>query len=194
MPRVPVNRLALAVLAGFAWTPGVAPAADAPLLIPTRDVAVTYRTEQGGRILEQRMRWSAAARRMRVDPPTPGTFLLVDYAAHRMDVVRDAERSFIEMDAPATMPGLGAPGLGAPGEGRYARGAEAAVAGIACTEWSTRDPQGREATVCVTSDGVLLRVSLDARVLAAAVRIDYSPQDAALFRVPAGYARKERPR
>ncbi len=161
------------------------------MLVPTRDVAVTYRTDAGDRVLEQRMRWSVAARRMRIDPPTPGIFLLIDYATRRMDVVRDPERSFVEMDAPAAPPGLGSPGTpaGELQEGRYARGGGDEVSGMACTDWTTHDTKGRATEICVTADGVLLRVRSDGRVLAGATRVEYGPQDPALFQLPRGYTR-----
>lgn len=183
-----MRRLCLAVLLGLALRPALA--ADAPVLIPARDVAVTYRMNQpgqsGGQLREQRMRWSAAMKRMRIDPPTPGLFVLIDYAAHRMDIVRDPERSFVEMDAPATLPGLG--GTDSPA-GRYARAGSDEVAGMACTDWSTRDTRGRATEICVTADGVLLRVRIDGRAQVEAARVSYAPQDAAQFQVPDGYTR-----
>jgi hypothetical protein len=185
------RRLGLTVLAGLVLPLSLARAADAPVLIPTRDVAVTYRMDAGGRVLEQRMRWSVAARRMRIDPPTPGVFLLIDYATRRMDVVRDPDRSFVEMEAPTGLPGLGSPGTAA-GEsqvGRYVRGGADEVSGMACTDWTTRDAKGRAAEICVTADGVLLRVRLDGRVLAAAAQVAYGAQDPALFQLPQGYTR-----
>jgi hypothetical protein len=188
-----MNRLGRLALAGLALAPGLARAADAPVLVPTRDVAVTYRMDAGGRTVEQRMRWSVAARRMRIDPPTPGIFVLIDYAAGRMDVVREPERSFVEMAAPATLPGLGTPGAELR-EGRYVRGGADEVSGMACTDWTTHDTKGRATEVCITADGVLLRVRLAGRVLADAARVEYGPQDPALFQLPRGYTRMTQPR
>jgi len=179
--------LGVAALVGLVLPLGLARAADAPVLIPTRDVAVTYRMDAGGRVLEQRMRWSATVRRMRIDPPTPGIFLLIDYATHRMDVVRDPERTFVEMDAPATLPGMGSSGESR--EGRYVRGGGDEVSGMACTDWTTHDTKGRATEICVAADGVLLRVRRDGRVLAGAARVEYGPQDPALFQLPPGYTR-----
>jgi hypothetical protein len=179
--------LGVAALAGIVLPLGLAWAADGPVLIPTRDVAVTYRMDAGGRVLEQRMRWSVAARRMRIDPPTPGIFLLIDYAARRMDVVRDPERSYVEMAAPATLPGMGSSGESR--EGRYVRGGGDEVSGMACTDWITHDTKGLATEICVTADGVMLRVRRDGHVLAGAARVEYGPQDPALFELPQGYTR-----
>jgi hypothetical protein len=188
-----MRRLLLAALAGFALAPGLVRAADAPVLIPTRDVAVTYRMDAGGRMLEQRMRWSVAARRMRIEPPTPGIFVLIDYAAHRMEVVREPERSFVEMPAPATLPGMAAPRTESQ-EGGYVRGRADEVLGMACTDWTTRDTKARATEICVTADGVLLRVRVAGRVLADAARVEYAPQAPALFQIPQGYTRMTQPR
>ena len=57
------------------------------------------------RSLEQRTRWLAAAQAMRIDPPTPGLYVIIDYVARRMSVVREADRSVIEMAAPEGMAG-----------------------------------------------------------------------------------------
>ncbi len=183
-----MRRLALAVLAGLALPVRSTPAADAPLLIPTRDVAVTYRNDAGAKVLTQRVAWSAAARRARIEPQTPGVFVIIDYASHRMAVVNEKERSVVEMDAPAAISGVDPQAAG-----RYTRGADDAVAGTACTEWTVLDTPSRPSEICITADGVLLQVRVGTHLLAAATRIEYAPQDAALFEVPAGYA-KEQPR
>jgi len=188
-----MRQFASLALVGLVLAPGAVRAADGPVLVPTRDVAVTYRMDAGGRMLEQRMRWSAAAKRMRVDPPTPGIFVLIDYVAHRMEVVREPERSFVEMAAPATLPGMGAPATESRGGG-YVRGGADEVLGMACTDWTTRDSKDRVTEICVTADGVLLRVRVDGRVRADAARVEYGPQDPALFQLPQGYTRMTQPR
>ncbi len=173
----------LALLSG-----GAGLAAEAPVLMPNRDVAVTYRTEQDGRMLEQRTRWSMTLQRLRIEPPSPGMFVLVDYAARRMDIVREVDRSYVEMPAPPTLPGVGAPA-----SGRYRQGADDRVAGLRCTEWASATP-GPPAGLCLTADGVLLRVRIGPRTIAAASAVSYARQDPALFRVPDGYTRVVPPR
>lgn len=181
-----MTRSGLALLAMLAsWA---TQAVGAPALVPRQDVSVTYRTEQGGHVLEQQMRWSAKSQRLRIDPPAPGMFVLVDYVAHRMQIVQERDRSFMEMDAPASLPSLGAPS-----SGLYTQGADDRVAGLACTEW-TLAAGGEPAGICVTEDGVLLRVRMGTRTLATASVVNYAPQDLALFRVPDGYTRAVSPR
>lgn len=58
-------------------------------------------------------------------------------------------------------------------------------AGQSGTEW-TRDSDGSVETVCVTSDGIILRASLDGETVWETTRVERGPQNAALFEVPEG--------
>lgn len=169
----------------------VAEAGEAPRLVPSRDVAITYRSERGDHVLVQQVRWSAAEQRMRIDSPSPGLYVLIDYPAHRMAIVRSAERSVIDMPTPSRAPWVGA-GLAGAG---YARAGADRVAGMPCAEWQGPRPAGESAptTICVTEDGILLRVRQAQRVLAEADSVTYGPQEAALFRVPDGFTHAQRP-
>lgn len=167
---------------------GAPPAlADQPLLLPSHDVDVTYRagSARDGSGVEQRVRWLAASRTMRIDPPTPGLHVIIDYVARRMSVVRDATRSVVEMVAPDSMAGMIA---GKPGA--FARRGETTVAGRACTEWQTQDRDAHPVVVCITDDGVLLRASSAAQVRVSAVSVHYAPQDPQEFRIPPDYVRR----
>ena len=158
-------------------------AADQPPLRPTRDVDVTYRVGDGAH-LQQRMRWMAARQIMRIDPPTPGFHVIIDYQAGRMSVVRDEEHLVVEMKAPAGIAG------GPAAAPSYQRRGDDTVAGVACTDWQATNSEGAAALACITADGVLLRVRSGDRVLARAVSVNYAPQDAAAFAVPADYTHK----
>lgn len=176
-----------AVLAGMLLA-GAAAAQDRPLTVPTRDVDVTYRMGAGAS-MEQRTRWQASLQRMRVDAPTPGVYMIVDYASRRMSMVSDADRGVLELDAKAgPLPGQMPGGAG----GGFTRGGRAQIAGLACTEWQTLDSQGAATTACITDDGVLLRARQGGQVLAEAARVTYGPLDPGAFRVPDGYARATR--
>lgn len=152
-------------------------AQDRPAVVPSRDVDVIYHAGT----VDQRMRWLAAAHKLRIDPPGAGMFMIVDYAAHRMAMVRPSDRKAIDMPSPADLPGAALPG------GTYVRGAAATVAGLPCTDWTTRDNGGAPATVCFTSDGVMLRASRDGQVLVQATSVTFAPQDPADFAIPPGY-------
>ena len=136
--------------------------ADQPLLRPSRDVDVTYRAAapQAGREIEQRVRWLAASQTMRIDPPTAGLHVIIDYVARRMSVVRDATRSVVEMAAPDSLDGMigGEAASGIRARRRGNRGGpdlhRMADAGSA---------SAHPAVVCITDDGVLLRAGTHRR-------------------------------
>jgi hypothetical protein len=158
-------------------------AADHPPIIPLRDVDVTYQVAQpneGGPALSQRMRWSVATGRLRVDPPSPGLYMIVDYTAKRMSVVKPANHAVL--DVPTAAAGL----PGAPA-GDYTRQDAAVVAGLPCTNWQTADAGGRPTVLCLTEDGVMLRASQGGQVLLQATTVSYGPQDPAAFVPPDGF-------
>ena len=161
-------------------------AQDRPPATPTRDVDVTYRAGQGDKVVQQRSRFRATDQRLRVDTPTPGVYAIVDYRAHTLSMVSDAERAVLDMPAPA---GQAPGGVSAGPSGvNYVRRGTDQVAGLACTEWETTDTTGQPTLACFTGDGVLLRARRGAQVLVAAARVSYGEQDPAAFMVPAGYA------
>jgi hypothetical protein len=135
---------------------------------------------RGDTVLTERMRWQAATQRQRVDPPTEGLFIVIDYRQGRMHTVRTSDRLVLDMAAPpaATPPG---------GDGAYRRQGEDRVAGLACTDWEATATDGRSTVACITEDGVLLRASAGGRTLLSAVSVDYAPQDSGLFAVPEGF-------
>lgn len=174
------------VCAGLAFP---ACADDRPLTVPTRDVDVTYAMTgldaQGKSVaLTQRMRWDAEAGRLRVDPPAGGVYMLMDYHAHRLMAVRDAQRSVLEMPADAASV---APGLSRATS--FQRQGDDTVAGLSCTDWVTQDSSGQATMVCLTTDGVLLRAKNATRVLVEASSVTFGPIDPSVFQVPEGYRR-----
>lgn len=170
----------LAVLVLLACVP--AWAQDRPATTPTRDVDVLYRAAAGGRSVEQRSRFGAAERKVRIDTPSPGLYLIVDRGARTMDMVDDAARGVLEMRYDPARPVGGF----AAGQG-FVRGGTAVVAGLPCIEWQTVDTAGRTVTACFTADGVLLRARVGPTALVEATRVTYGPIDPSVFAVPAGY-------
>ncbi len=164
--------------------PVLAQAQEKPPITPLRDVDVTYTIPQpiqGGPALTQRMRWSVESGRLRVDPPSPGLYMIVDYRAKRMAVVKDSERAVLDLNAAA-------PGLpGAASNASFTRQGADQAAGLACTNWQTTDARGHPTVICLTVDGVMLRASEDGHTLVEAARVTYGPQDPAAFAPPEGY-------
>jgi len=160
---------------------------DRPVLRPMHDVDVIYVVDAGaGTTLHERMRWDVASQRLRIEPPTAGLYVIIDFSARRMSTVRLAERTVIEMMAPDNTTGV--PNGAAAAAVR--QGADT-VDGVACTEWDMTDAAGEAARLCLTDDGVLLRARADGRTLLSAETVHYGPLDAALFEVPAGYAHQK---
>ena len=62
------------------------------------------------------------------------------------------------------------------------------VAGEDGHEWQAKEAQGGvQRTACITSDGIVLRVREDDRVIWEATSLQRGQQDAAMFGIPAGY-------
>lgn len=186
--------LTVGLLAAPAW------AQQRPLVQPTRDVAITYQVDgvevPGMPAGPHRMdvAYSAEDRRARLaSPDYPQGFAIVALAAQSTLLVLPAARSYIQM--PMRGPEMALltddPSL------RFTHSGVATVAGLRCTVWRVAQPRagGRQGSICLTADGVLLRGD-DGRggrsVVATSVR--YGHQPAALFAVPDGFHRLEMPR
>ena len=171
--------LALLPLSAMADTP--------PAVQPQRDVDVTYKVPVAGgndMAILQRLRFSAVLHRQRVDLPTSGNWMMLDFTSHRMALVRDQSKEVVDLPAPASASQPGA------GEG-FVRQGDANVAGLACTEWRTRDTRGQETVACYTVDGVLLRARNDSGTLMEAVQVNYGPVPAEVFALPEGYTHEK---
>ncbi len=172
----------------FALTLAATPAlAEAPAALqPTRDVDITYKVPVPGAqdaAILQRLRWSAVSSQQRVDLPTSGNWMVIDFMSHRMALVRDQSREVIDLPAPPSADQQAA-------SDSFARQGTTQIAGLPCTQWRTTDPSGQQTLACYTNDGVLLRASTGPRVLMEAVAVTYAPQDVTIFKVPGGYTHK----
>jgi hypothetical protein len=178
--------IAAALLAAGASTCG---ADERPVTMPTRDVDVTYAavppgSPPGAPPLQQRMRWSVEPGVMRLDPPSPDLYFVMNYKSHRLDTIRPSQRTVLEMDASGA--GL-APGV--PSTARFTKRGGSMVAGFSCTDWETRDAAGEPAVACLTADGVLLRAVAAGRVLIEARSVQYGSINASVFAIPPEYAK-----
>lgn len=176
-------RHAFAAICLMAVLPAAASArAEQPALTPTRDVDITYRlaVPAGAPPAEQRVRWDVAGGRQRIDTPTPGLHIIVDSHTHHLASVRDAEKLALEFDQSGMMPPPGT-------VTNYAKRGDGIVAGLACTIWQLPDSGSPE--MCLTEDGVLLRVQSGDRVVAEATRVTFGPSNPADFTIPLDYRR-----
>ena len=155
-------------------------AQGAPLLFPTRDVDITYdvtRPQQPK--IRQRVRWLASEHLQRIDGPDKST-TIYDRKAHVVTLLSTATRTYRRLEG--APPGPMEPEAGA----KFTRGGEAEVAGLHCVDWSWMEDVEKH-TVCVTADGVLLRVVIDGATVIQARSVAYGPQNPKLFQVPPNY-------
>jgi hypothetical protein len=162
--------------------------AESPIVQPTHDVDVTYKvpvaSSGADMAILQRLRFSASLHRQRVDLPTSGNWMVLDFTTKQMQMVRDESHEIVDMPAPdsAAQPATTA---------SFVRVGPAQVAGLDCTEWRTHDTRGQETIACYTADGVLLRARNDSAVLMEAVDVKYATQGADVFALPSGYSRQK---
>ena len=183
--------LSLALVLGLAAAPALAQ--DRPPMMPSRDVAVTYRMvggEGGGGAQQIQMSWLVAQGLHRVDMGAGQGWMVSDTRNNRGFMVMERER--MVMDMPDTRRG-GGPQMGQPGaSARMTREGSATVAGNSCTVWKIED-QGRESRACITNDGVMLRVlgrdpATPGRESGMeATQVTFGTQDPARFARPAGF-------
>jgi len=151
-----------------------------PPLLPTRDVDISYRSTRPDQpTIVERRRWSASDRLMRSEGPDKST-TLYDRDAHEITVLNPKNRTYLKLEGSLRQP-LD-PEKGKP----LKRGGESVVAGLHCTDWSwTEDAETH--TVCLTPDGVMLRLVVDGKTVMQALSVKYDRQPAELFRVPPNY-------
>jgi len=158
--------------------------ADRPQTLPTRDVEITYNITRGSQTLQEHTRWLAAEQAQRVDPPniaaTAGVYFIMDHKQRRAWLIDDGQHSVMDMGPPRHGP------LDADSTTRFTRAGEATVAGLHCTDWATSGG-GPPTLLCLTIDGVLLRVQAGGHTLIEASKVIYAPADPALFEIPKSY-------
>ena len=165
-------------------------AEDRPLVRPSRDVTVEYRssgTPQGPAAQtshEVTMRFASKSGLIRIDGPNRRGYAILDINAGRMMVVMTERRMYMEQPAEPSMTAMFQAANTA-----FTRTGTDTVAGVACTTDDARI-NDRRGHVCLTDDGVLLRARSDdpdRRRELEAVTVTYGDQPAALFAPPAGF-------
>ncbi len=175
-----------------------AAAQERPPFPPTRDVAVTYRVENGNQPTSARLAWSAELRALRADLPAgtpasfggvplpPGAWVVVDLRAGRAFAADDRTGLVIDLPQLAARAQAGERALAG---ARAHREGMNRVAGLPCTVWRleppARPPGHHPVRVCMTADGVPLRAEEEGRrARAEATSVAYGLQDATRFRPP----------
>jgi hypothetical protein len=166
----------VALLAGSAVA-----AEERPQLRPTRDVDVTYRVIRAhDPATWERVRWSAAKRLERVDGPDRAVTIF-DRVGSEITLLNPRRHTYRKLEGASHSPIE--PEQGA----ALKRGAASKILGLPCTDWSWL-ANDETHTVCMTPDGLALRVAVDGKTVMQAVSVRYRPQGAELFEIPAHYA------
>jgi hypothetical protein len=190
----------VAIPAVISFATLAAAAQERPPFSPTRDVAVTYRVENGNQPTTARLAWSAELRALRADLPAdtpasfggvplpPGAWAVVDLRANRAFAADDRTGLVIDLPQLAARAQAGERALAG---ARAHREGVSRVAGLPCTVWRleppARSPGRRPVRVCLTADGVPLRAEEEGRrARAEATSVVYGLQDATRFQPPQG--------
>ena len=162
-------------------------ASAGPNFSPTRDVTVEYRsrTEDSGKIGAATEYFSAELGRKRVE--FGSGYWLIDDRTNRVFVVAPQLQTVIETSGARELPSVFPPGSKSKRQGPCD-----AIAGLASTNWRMTAPNGFWSDVCVTDDGVVLRIYDDVRTTEAA-KVSFGPLDPTMFAPPANWRRVEAP-
>jgi hypothetical protein len=157
---------------------------ERPLLLPTRDVAVTYALDhQGpGAPKQAHVYYSATANKLRLENPGEKQVIIFDRAARTTTMVMTRQHIYFQMPIDPEME----LGFMLTPDMRFERAGSETIAGHRCTDWTVQSSR-ITGTVCITDDGVLLlgrgREGTAGGGIEA-VEVSYGPQAASLFVPP----------
>lgn len=178
-----MRRLIPALAATLLAAPALAD--QMPNLIPAHDVTGTYLVTAQGGPKNVTVEYSKSANVLRLNPQGGQGYLLYDFGAHDAKMVMPDMQKYMDQPALANR----AQALqGANGDNTsIAKGGTETIAGHECTDYTATDKtKGTSSTLCVTDDGVLLKLaSPDSSVVAQKVSYDSVPE--ADVTLPAGY-------
>jgi hypothetical protein len=151
-----------------------------PILLPSRDVDIRYDvTRPQEPKVRERVRWLASDHLERVDGKGRSTSIF-DHDGHVVTLLTPTTRTFRKVDQALRRPSEPPPGT------ELVRGADAVIAGLACTDWSWTE-DGEKHVLCITADGVTLRLIVDGQIFRQAHSVKYAPQKPDLFQAPSNY-------
>jgi len=173
----------------FAMLFGLAPAvADTtPLILPDRDVAVSYQVSSPGRPDQSyQLEYDSAGQRARINNPAQGTYFLVNLPAGTAQMVVPQLNSVV--NAP-DVSGLTQQITDAGHNAHFTLLGPAKYAGMSCQNWLVTSSQG-SATACLTSDGVALHFAgknAHGSGEVTATAVSFGTQPGTDFNAPTGY-------
>jgi Domain of unknown function (DUF4412) len=157
-----------------------------PNVIPTHDVTGTYLfTGQNGPQTVT-VEYSKSANTLRLNPPQGGGYVLYDFGTKDAKMVMPQMQRY--MDAPNMSKRAQAWQGGANGDDvTITTGGTETIAGHECTDYTATDhTKGKSSTLCVTDDGVILKLASE-KDTAVAQSISYDTVPDADVQVPPGY-------
>ncbi len=176
----------LALLAGggasfAAW------ADETPRLMPSRDVDITYRVSSGDKPVTERVRWLAAEEIERIDPHGKGyllarsAYMIIDHRKETADIVDPKTHSVTMTVNPV------AGELAEIENAKLTPLGSATVARLGCQVWRAEISAQVEREICLTEDGVLLRVRNGDKTVLEATAVKYHHISSKLFDIPPDY-------
>jgi hypothetical protein len=172
----PLAALAVLLLAGSSG----GAAQEQPEVLPTRDVDITYKvTRPNGPPVVQRARWLASEHLERVDGAQSST--LFDRNKNEVTVLNPVNRTYRKLEGVPRQP------MDPKKGGALTRGDDVTIAGLKCTNWSWTE-ETEEHTVCLTPDGVMLRLVVDGETMMQAQSVTYHREPADIFEIPSKYS------
>ncbi len=176
----------LALLAGggasfAAW------ADETPRLMPSRDVDITYRVSSGDKPVTERVRWLAAEEIERIDPHGKGyllarsAYMIIEHHKKTAEIVDPKTHSVTATVNPV------AGELAEIENAKLTPLGSATVAKLGCQVWRAEISAQVEREICLTEDGVLLRVRNGDKTVLEATAVKYHHISSKLFDIPPDY-------
>lgn len=199
--RCALAATSVVVLLSIPASAGQAQPAESPIMLPTRDVVVSYRIDNrpSGAAQKLEVAYSRSGERIRIDyfhwveSKSAYQSVVFDRPDNRIILVILESKAYIESPiGDSTNPGAFLkPGM------RFTREGTATVANTPCTEWRTRQPDRNDdlGVACVAADGVVLRLAAarPTEPSLTALQVEYVSRPDTLFDAPAGFTRITRP-
>lgn len=199
--RCALAATSVVVLLGIPASAGQAQPAQGPVMLPTRDVAVTYQIDNvpSGAAQKLEVAYSKSGERVRIDyfrwveSKSAYQSVVFNRPDDRIMLVLPESKTYVESPiGDSTNPGAFLkPGM------QFSREGTATVANTPCTEWQTRQPGKNDdlGVACVAADGVVLRLAAAKPTdpSLTALQVQYVSRPDTLFDAPAGFRRIARP-
>lgn len=159
-----------------------------PNLIPAHDVSGTYLVTGNEGTQTITVEYSKSANVLRLNPQSNAGYILYNFTAKDAKMVMPQMQRY--MDRPEMARRAAALQGKANGDDvTVEKGGVETIAGHDCTDYTATDKtRGTSSTLCVTDDGILLKLTSDKGGSVVAQTVSYAPVPAADVQVPPGYS------